>query len=160
MLSYVPKRGQWRAPGYREMPMTEIMIAVGAVIEDGQGRILLVKHVPEREGYWKGKWICPGGRLEVGESIRDGIAREVMEETNLRVELTTPLVPFERIVQSDGETTLHVIYIDFLARLVGGELRVDSDVGEAIWVRREDIPTMWSELHEDTQRLMAIAGVV
>lgn len=140
--------------------MTEIMVAVGAVIEDGEGRVLLVRHVPEREGYWKGKWICPGGRLELGESIRDGIEREVMEETNLSIELTTPLVPFERIVTSDGETTLHVIYVDFLAKLVGGELRPETDVGEAMWVRREDIPGIWSELHEDTQRLMAIAGVV
>ena len=140
--------------------MTEIMVAVGAVIEDGEDRVLLVRHVPEREGYWKGKWICPGGRLELGESIRDGIEREVMEETNLSIELTTPLVPFERIVTSDGETTLHVIYIDFLAKLVGGELRPEADVGEAMWVRREDIPGIWSELHEDTQRLMAIAGVV
>lgn len=139
--------------------MAEIVVAVGAVIEDEQGRILLVKHVPEREGYWKGKWICPGGRLDPGERIRDGIEREVREETNLSISLTTPLVPFERIVKSGGETTLHVIYIDFLAKLVGGELRVDSDVGEAMWVAKENIPGVWGELHEDTQRLMRIAGV-
>jgi hypothetical protein len=35
-----------------------IMVAVGAVIVDKEGRILLVKHVPERNGYWQGKWIC------------------------------------------------------------------------------------------------------
>ena len=136
------------------------MVAVGAVIEDDEGRILLVKHVPEREGFWKGKWICPGGRLEWGESIRDGIEREVTEETNLKISLTAPLIPFDRIVKSEGKTTLHVIYIDFLARLVGGELRLDSDVGEGIWVSKGDIPKIWEELHEDTQRLMEIAGVV
>jgi 8-oxo-dGTP diphosphatase len=140
--------------------MGDIMVAVGAVIEDDKGRILLVRHVPEREGFWKGKWICPGGRLDTGESIRDGIEREVMEETNLKIHLTTPLVPFERIVKADNETVLHVIYIDFLAKLAGGELRVDSDVGEAMWVAREDIPKVWEDLHEDTQRLMGIAGVV
>jgi len=140
--------------------MEEIMVAVGAVIEDDEGRILLVKHVPEREGFWKGKWICPGGRLEWGESIRDGIEREVTEETNLKISLTAPLIPFDRIVKSEGKTTLHVIYIDFLARLVGGELRLDSDVGEGIWVSKGDIPKIWEELHEDTQRLMEIAGVV
>lgn len=140
--------------------MQEIMVAVGAVIEDYEGRILLVKHVPERRGFWQGKWICPGGKLEWGESIRDGIEREVMEETNLRISLTTPLIPFQRIVKSEGKTTLHVIYIDFLARLVGGELRLDSDVGEGIWVSKGDIPRIWGELHEDTQRLMEIAGVV
>jgi len=138
----------------------EIVVAVGAVIEDDKGRILLVRHVPEREGFWKGKWICPGGRLETGESIADGIKREVMEETNLKIRLTTPLVPFERIVKAENETVLHVIYIDFLAKLADGELRADSDVGEAMWVSRGEIPRMWEDLHEDTQRLMQIAGVV
>lgn len=136
------------------------MVAVGAVIEDDEGRILLVKHVPERGGFWQGKWICPGGRLEPGESIRDGIEREVMEETNLKIGLTTPLIPFERIVKSEGKTTLHVVYIDYLAELMGGELRLGSDVGEGIWVPKGDISKIWGELHEDTQRLMEIAGVV
>ena len=133
---------------------------MGAVIRDAGGRLLLVRHKPERGGFWQGKWICPGGKLEVGESIRDGIEREVMEETNLKINLTTPLIPFERIVESEGKTTLHVVYIDFLAKLVGGELRLDSDVGEGIWVPKGDIPRIWEELHEDTQRLMEIAGVV
>lgn len=44
--------------------MTEqsIMIGVGAVIEDRASRILLVKHIRERGGFWQGKWICaPAG---------------------------------------------------------------------------------------------------
>ena len=71
-----------------------ITVAVGAVIEDEAGRILLVKHVPRRGGFWQGKWICPGGRLEWGESIEEGIKREVKEETNLDISLVHPLVPF------------------------------------------------------------------
>ncbi|MFQ5827361.1 MAG: NUDIX domain-containing protein, partial [Dehalococcoidia bacterium] len=105
------------------MEAREIIFAVGAVIEDDGGRILLVRHVPERKGFWQGKWICPGGRLNLGEEIEQGIKREVREETNLEIRLTTPLVPFERIVKLEGKTTLHVIYIDYLAKLVGGEFR-------------------------------------
>ena len=140
--------------------MSEIMVAVGAVIEDSEGRILLVKHVLEKGGFWQGKWICPGGRLEGGEGIEEGIRREVMEETNLEISLVAPLVPSERIVKEKGKTTLHVIYIDFLARLVGGELKPESDVGEAIWVSKEDIRRIWDELHDDTKRLLEIAKVV
>jgi len=139
--------------------MNEIMIAVGAVIEDEVGRVLLVKHVPERDGYWQGKWICPGGKLELGETMEQGVAREIMEETNLQIRLSTLLPPFERIVKSGGRTTLHVIYIDFLAQLTGGEFRPGSDVGEGIWVSREDLPKKWDELHQDTQRLFKIANV-
>ncbi len=137
--------------------MEEMFVAVGAVIEDEEGRILLVRHVPERKGYWQGKWICPGGRLNLGEGIEEGIKREVREETNLEIRLTTPLIPSERVVKSEGKTILHVIYIDFLARLVGGEFRPGSDVGEGIWVSKEDLPKIWDELHEDTQRLLKIA---
>jgi 8-oxo-dGTP diphosphatase len=136
-----------------------ILVAVGAVIEDDGGRILLVKHKQERGGCWQGKWICPGGELEVGEEIEEGIKREVKEETNLEVELITPLVTFDRIVKVDGKASLHVIYIDYVARLIGGELKVGSDAGEALWVEKKSISKMWQELHEDTQRLLKIAGI-
>ena len=136
------------------------MVAVGAVVEDGEGRILLVKHHPERGGYWQGRWICPGGSLEVGESIEEGIKREVKEETQLDIELTEALPPFERIVRVDDQTRLHVIYIDYRARLLGGDLRPGSDVAEALWVDEERLSQIWEELHPDTQRLMKIARIV
>ena len=94
-----------------------VMIGVGAVIEDGAGRILLVKHIPQRGGFWQGKWICPGGELEFGETIEAGIKREVMEETRLEIDLVSPLYPFERIVRSGEGVSLHVVYIDYLAKL-------------------------------------------
>ena len=159
--------------------MSHILVAVGAVIQDDKGKILLVKHKRERGGYWQGKWICPGGELELGEQIEDGIKREVKEETNLEIELVKPLVPFDRIVTTNEpkgpqnrnksiasstfaakpQTSLHVIYIDYIAKLVGGELKVASDVGEALWVEKTDISKIWQQLHEDTQRLLRIAGI-
>jgi len=139
--------------------MLKILVAVGAVIEDDKGRILLVKHKLERGGYWQGKWICPGGELEFGEEIKEGIKREVKEETNLEVELVKPLVPFDRIVKIGERTSLHVIYIDYVARLLGGELKVGSDAGEALWVEKKNVSKMWQELHEDTQKLLKAAGI-
>ena len=137
-----------------------IIVAVGAVIQDENERVLLVKHRPERGGFWQGKWICPGGKLMFGERIEDGIIREVKEETNLEIKLTTPLVPFDRVVESEGQTELHVIYIDYLAEKSGGDLKPGSDVGEARWVPCKDIPDIWEELHEDTLRLFQIANIV
>jgi len=135
-------------------------VAVGAIIEDDKGRILLVKHKPERGGFWQGKWICPGGELELGEAIGDGIEREVKEETSLEIELVRPLPPFERIVRSAEGVSLHVVYIDYIASLVGGELKVGSDVGEALWVEKHDLGQMWEEVHEDTKKLLKLAGMV
>ncbi|MDY6835866.1 MAG: NUDIX domain-containing protein [Chloroflexota bacterium] len=147
-----------KAEFYDDYSINSIIVAVGAVIEDDHGRILLVKHVPERGGFWQGKWICPGGRLELGESIADGIKREVKEETNLEIALAQPLIPFERIVKDGTETALHVVYIDYLARLLSGKLKPATDVGEALWVHKDELWEMWNELHDDTKRLMQLAG--
>jgi len=145
---------------WSEDRLSYVLVAVGAVILDDDNKILLVKHKKERGGYWQGKWICPGGALELGEEIKEGIKREVREETNLEIELVRPLIPFDRIVKTNEETSLHVIYIDYVAKLLGGELNVASDVGQALWVEKTNIPQIWPELHEDTQRLLKIAGVV
>ena len=85
-----------------------IVVAVGAVIEDEKGRVLLVKHVPERKGFWQGKWICPGGGLKLGESIEHGIKREVWEETGLVVRPGRALNPI-RHAYTHFRMTLHVL---------------------------------------------------
>ena len=135
-------------------------MAVGAVIEDGKGRILLVKHKPERGGFWQGKWICPGGELELGEEIGAGIKREVKEETNLEIDLVKALAPFDRIVKSADGVSLHVVYIDYIANLVGGELEAASDVGEALWMKKKELGDIWEDVHEDTKKLLRLAGMV
>jgi len=97
-----------------------------------------VRHKKERGGYWQGKWICPGGELEFGEEIAMGFRREAQEETNLEIESLTPLIPFDRIVKINEETSLHVVYINYIARLLGGELKTGSDIGEALWIEKEN----------------------
>jgi ADP-ribose pyrophosphatase len=141
-------------------PPKAIVIAVGAVILDAAEQVLLVKHVPQRRSFWQGKWICPGGRLQVGESIEAGILREVWEETHLRIRLSRALVPFERIILGDDGVRLHVIYIDYLAETLGGDLQPADDVGEAVWVPRRQLPALGEALHEDTRRLLEIAQIM
>ena len=82
------------------------------------------------------------------------------EETQLEIELVSPLHPFDRIVRLNDRVSLHVIYIDYLARVTGGKLKPGNDIGEAIWVEKERIPQIWEELHDDTKKLLQIAGVV
>jgi ADP-ribose pyrophosphatase YjhB (NUDIX family) len=141
-------------------PPQAIIVAVGAVILDAAERVLLVKHVPERKSFWQGKWICPGGRLQVGEGIEAGIRREVWEETGLSIRLTRPLMPFERIIQGEDGVRLHVIYIDYLAETIGGALQPGDDVGEAVWIPRLQLASLGEVLHEDTRRLLEIAQLM
>jgi len=137
-----------------------IDIGVGALIID-TGRVLLVRHRLERGGFWQGKWILPGGMLQVGETIDEGILREVAEETGLEVEITGEAKePVERIVTGDGGTELHVVYIVKTARVLGGELSPNSDVGEAVWAAVEDLSDIRDDLHEDTLLILRRYGMI
>ena len=162
MRAWRPSYIFWWPPvdNHLGMPADRIVVSVGAVVEDGDGRVLLVKHVPERRGFWQGRWIFPGGKLQVGESVAAGIRREVREETNLDVEVTTPLPVVERIVKDGDRIPLHVLYITYMARRISGKLRPASDVGQARWVTRDELRELWFELHEDTRPIARNAGLL
>ncbi len=114
----------------REYPDRPI-VGVGAVIVEGH-RALVVRRATEP---LKGQWSIPGGMLELGEKLRAGIAREVLEETGLEVEVGEVLDVFDSIFPDhEGRTQYHYVLIDFLCRRTGGELYASSDVSEVRWV--------------------------
>lgn len=83
----------------------------------------------------KGYWSLPGGILETGEMLVEGIRREVREETGLEIEPLSIFEVFERIMRDDaGRPEYHYVLIDYLCRPVGGSLGAASDVSKAAWV--------------------------
>ncbi len=117
---------------YPEHPI----VGVGAVILDGD-RALLVRRNTEP---LKGEWSVPGGVLELGEKLRDGAAREALEETGLRVEVGEVLDVFDSIFpDAEGRTQYHYVLIDFLCRPLSGEAAPGSDVSEVQWVTAADL---------------------
>jgi ADP-ribose pyrophosphatase YjhB (NUDIX family) len=115
------------------------IIGVGAVIVR-DGRALLVRRATEP---LMGEWSVPGGMLELGEKLRDGAAREVLEETGLHVEAGEVLDVFDSIFpDDDGRTQYHYVLIDFLCRPLAGEAIPGSDVSEVLWVTESDLAGM------------------
>ena len=120
---------------YPERPI----IGVGAVIVRN-GRALLVRRATEP---LKGEWSVPGGMLELGEKLRDGAAREALEETGLQVAVGEVLDVFDSIfTDADGLTQYHYVLIDFLCRPLAGEALPASDVSEVMWVTEADLAAM------------------
>ena len=62
------------------------VLAVKAIVRDGQGRILLLKRGAESR-LFAGKWDVPGGKVDSGEAFDEALVREVREETGLAVSL-------------------------------------------------------------------------
>jgi ADP-ribose pyrophosphatase YjhB (NUDIX family) len=109
-------------------------VAVGTIITDPDGRIVLVRRAIE-PGY--GKWVFPGGYVDRGEPLRDAALREVLEECGLEVRLES-LVD---IYSYAGRTPIIVV---FAASLLGGTLAVDEEGLEAHWFPAADLP--WNQL--------------
>jgi len=116
--------------GSREYPSRPV-VGVGAVIVD-RGRVLLVRRANEP---LKGQWSLPGGAVDVGETLREAIRREVREETGLEIEPRDIVEVLDRISSDpDGRTRFHYVLIDFICDPVGGTLCRASDAAEAAWV--------------------------
>jgi 8-oxo-dGTP diphosphatase len=88
----------------------------------------------------KGYWSLPGGILEVGERLSDGIRREVREETGLEIEPLSVFEIFERIMpDAEGRPEYHYVLMDYICRVTGGTLQAASDVNAVAWVSHESL---------------------
>ncbi|MBI3680265.1 MAG: NUDIX hydrolase [Acidobacteria bacterium] len=112
------------------------MLGIGALIFR-RGRILLAERGTEP---LKGYWSLPGGVLETGERLEDGIRREVLEETGLVVEPVELAAIFERIIaDARGRVEYHYVLIDYICRLKSGRPAPGSDVRALAWVAEKDL---------------------
>ena len=81
--------------------------------------------------------------LELGEKLRDGAAREALEETGLHVEVGEVLDVFDSIFpDADGRTQYHYVLIDFLCHPLAGEAVAGSDVSEVKWVTEAELAAL------------------
>lgn len=116
------------------------MLGVGALIFDPERRILMVQRGGEP---LKGWWSLPGGVLETGERLADGVRREVQEETGLDVFPERIAEVFERIMpDSNGRAEYHYVLIDYVCRPVGGTLCAGDDCAAVRWAERQELPGM------------------
>ena len=118
---------------YPERPI----VGVGAVIVNERGRVVLIKR---RFDPLAGRWSLPGGAVELGETLEASVAREMLEETGLDVDVGPVIEVFDRItVDDDRRVRYHYVLVDYLCWPVGGELRAGGDVDDAVLVDPADL---------------------
>lgn len=112
------------------------IVGIGVVIvKDGQ--IVLIKR---RNEPGRGKWSIPGGIVDLGERIQQTVIREAKEETCLDV--TDPqLIDVVDNVEydEDGKVRYHYVIVDFLVKVVGGDVAAASDAEEIRWVKFDEV---------------------
>jgi ADP-ribose pyrophosphatase YjhB (NUDIX family) len=136
----------------REYPERPI-VGIGAVVWRGERVLLIRRGKPPRLGQWS----LPGGALRLGETLADGIAREVLEETGLtlaRVELLTTVDLIER--DDAGAVRFHYTLVDFTAEAAEGEPIPGDDASAVGWFTVAEVRELglWSE----TVRIIELAA--
>ncbi len=112
-------------------------VGVGGVIVQN-GKVVIVKR---RYDPLAGRWSIPGGGVELGETLEASVAREMLEETGLEVEVGPVIEVFDRITRDEaGGVRYHFVLVDYLCWPVGGALEAGSDVAEAVLVHPEELP--------------------
>ena len=97
------------------------IVAAGMLVERGD-EVLLVK--TERRG-----WEFPGGQIEEGESVLDGVIREVREEANI-------VASADRLVGVYSNLSNHRVIFDFLGSWLSGDARIGEETLDVAWVQR------------------------
>jgi ADP-ribose pyrophosphatase YjhB (NUDIX family) len=122
-------------------------LAACALVKDGEGRILLVRH--RLRG-----WDIPGGHVEAGEHLIAALQREVAEETGLRISVG----PLAGVYCNVGPPS--TLILCFLARPAHGELQSSAEAPEVGWFRQERVLELVSHpvLRDRARDLLQFSG--
>jgi 8-oxo-dGTP diphosphatase len=149
----------------REYPDRPVVGVGGVVIENG--RALLIRRGSEP---LRGQWSIPGGTLELGESLEQGVMRELKEETGLVVRIVEMIEVFDRIYGDETDAALgipldpsnelpkkrgpryHYVIIDYLCERIDGEARAASDVTDVAFATEDELSKF--ELTETATRIL------
>ena len=107
------------------------IVSAGAIVLNERGEVLLIKD--DR----RGTWAFPGGIIEDGEGVLDGVKREVMEETGIEIEVGELFCVTSNTCKYPGYNGVKEVptkvMLDFLCRAIGGVPRPSEENSETAW---------------------------
>ena len=122
------------------------IVAVGGVVENEHGEILLVKHN-------NGEWACPGGQVEVGENLVDALTREIREESGINVSVDKLFWVGSNTAVHEGHSGVKSVptkvIFNFFCSYINGEPQGSNETLEARWVKKGDVLSMIQPITRD-----------
>ena len=132
----------------REYP-AHPLVGVGGIVFDAQGRVLLVQRGNEPR---KGHWSIPGGLLELGETLLEGLQREIAEETGLTVQPQAIVEVVDRIYREESRIRYHYVIVDYWCTVIGGNAQPGSDAADLRWAS----PAEWRDSNPYNLELLTV----
>ncbi len=101
-----------------------------------EGRVVLIRRGQEP---LRGRWVIPGGTVELGETLQEALVREMQEEAGILVRPREVVLVFDRIQREGPSVEYHYVVIDYACDYVSGELRAGSDADEVALVAPDEL---------------------
>ena len=106
---------------------------VGALIFNPEGKLFLM-----RSHKWRGKYVIPGGHIELGEKMETALKREIREETNLDIHDIQFLLFQEFIFDESYWQKGHYIFFDYMCRTDSMDVKLNKEAQEYVWTSIEE----------------------
>lgn len=128
------------------------VIGVGAVVFYGDDVLLIRRGKPPRQG----EWSLPGGRQELGETLKEATEREVREETGLDITVGALIDVIDFIEHKDGALAFHYSLVDYIAEATSSAPVPASDADDACFFSLDEALSLplWTE----TKRIISKAA--
>ncbi|MBI4085777.1 MAG: NUDIX domain-containing protein [Candidatus Liptonbacteria bacterium] len=107
----------------------ELQVGVKALLQNKEGKYLLLRRSPDKYPEAGAIWDIVGGRIDPGSPLLENLKREIKEETGLDLTDEPKLIAAQDILRVPGR---HVVRLTYTAR-IDGEPRIDADHTEYKW---------------------------